>query len=638
MSPSDPQTPTRQRQVAWFQSSVVRRSSSAVDEAVDELTEKSQFLLRKSPRGGSSTCSTGSVAATTPRTSSSTGASASVSTGTEDVQERLDSTEEEGDNEEETVTTPIATFHRDEIIVGELLGEGTFSCVYEVTGFDLRNNDDTGCDTDEHDSNQQQQSLLRQQLASNSPTLYALKHLKDTLLQNSHEFEQAATDLVMEAKYLSALDHPNILKLHGEPLNGTAAINNGVDGYFLLCDRLSETLAGRIQRWRDGDLEAAESNTIDRKLSYALQIAQALNYLHEQRILFRDLKPSNIGFHQQDQERIQLFDFGLCRELPPQEQARPYVYETVQANANTMDTSTSSRLEHSVTMDVDESAAEVQQREEVYVMSGAGTQIYMAPEVLVQHRYNLKADVYSWAMTVTEMLLLEKPLPHYEMDEHIQYVCVEGDRPALEGHPEISNSVADLLAWAWEGNVSKRCSMAQVCEELQEIVIVTAEQQQGQSTWCCRPSWHSRIFQAASRLQQYLVSVMGRALDRVSSFLFRRNSKSSRDVTFDLPQEKEQAEEESGTKAPSSYNPRADADSPSPNNDGDGCALSPRPTPRVFRTAILKRKPSSASTTAMTDDELDDDDLGLPLFPFYSKPPMEALVERHNSSSSGAAP
>ena len=335
-----PTTP-RQRQKAWWQSSVVRRSSSAVDEAVDELTEKSQFLLhrRRSPalRSSSSTSSV-SVSASASSYNNHSGqgtcnhatcsktrilAAAGVDGCDDDPactvsdDDEYNSHSQQDDCVTTTTTTnnnntAIALFDRSEIQCGRLLGTGTFSCVYEVTGFTLQLQNDK-----ENTSNHMAQ--LRQDVASaaavqveegsatasststttntTTTTRYALKHLKQDLLTSTKDFEAAATDLVMEAKYLAALDHPGILKLRGLPYGGTAAFKTSGhhDGYFLLTDRLVETLAQRIERWKEQPQPAPgqnsdETNSIVCKTQYALQIADAVAYLHERRIIFRDLK------------------------------------------------------------------------------------------------------------------------------------------------------------------------------------------------------------------------------------------------------------------------------------------------------------------------------------------------------------
>jgi serine/threonine protein kinase len=52
------------------------------------------------------------------------------------------------------------------------------------------------------------------------------------------------------------------------------------------------------------------------KTNYAYQLAKAVLYLHERRIISRDLKPLNVEFAVHDMDHVILFDFGLCRVLP----------------------------------------------------------------------------------------------------------------------------------------------------------------------------------------------------------------------------------------------------------------------------------------------------------------------------------
>ena len=51
-----------------------------------------------------------------------------------------------------------------------------------------------------------------------------------------------------------------------------------------------------------------------------LQIATAMMYMHEHSIIFRDLKPQNIGFDVRGD--VKIFDFGLARIMP--EDGNPY--------------------------------------------------------------------------------------------------------------------------------------------------------------------------------------------------------------------------------------------------------------------------------------------------------------------------
>ncbi|OEU22383.1 kinase-like protein [Fragilariopsis cylindrus CCMP1102] len=156
------------------------------------------------------------------------------------------------------------------------------------------------------------------------------------------------------------------------------------------------------------------------------EIASALEYIHLQGVVFRDLKPTNIGFSAET-NTVQIFDFGLSRELP------------------SLDTSTP------------------------FSMSGkVGTLRYMAPEVAAHQPYNISSDVYSWAIVSYEILSLVKPFFGWTRDLHADLVCNRGIRPETTNtiHP-ISTEMVVLLEQSWSSVPSNRGSMSQIGVQLQ---------------------------------------------------------------------------------------------------------------------------------------------------------------------------
>lgn len=284
-----------------------------------------------------------------------------------------------------------------------------------------------------------QYQMVRESFAANAmdPNTgrgrFAIKQLQHYLLRDKDEFAAAASDMTLEAAYLARFNHPNIIALRGLPATGLQALAEGrEDGYFLILDRLQGTLDERLNEWIANPIDERNDQeaVTAMKLNYAQQLASALHYLHQNRIIFRDLKPHNIGFDTDGQ--LKLFDFGLCRELPSQQ------------------------LQGDVVQDL-------------YEMSGVGTRRYMAPEIVRDRMYNDKADVYSFSLVLWQMFTLLKPYDTYSTRDHKKFVCAGGERPTLEC-PSFPHGLVALLEHAWCDSVSDRYTMGEVLHQLEQLV------------------------------------------------------------------------------------------------------------------------------------------------------------------------
>jgi serine/threonine protein kinase len=312
----------------------------------------------------------------------------------------------------------LPRFDREDFELGDLIAFGGFSNVYEVTHFKV---DSELTEEPEHEKKR-----------------YVVKHLNPKLAFNPKKLVVGAKDLVMEAHFLSALDHENIIRLRGWSAAGIAgfAATGRADGFFLILDRLDMTLAKRISIWREeakkgkGLLKGRHSNKnqlLAERLQAAIDVSSAVKYLHERRILFRDLKPANVGFDAGG--TLKVFDFGLAVEIPFH--AEP---------------------------------------ETTFKLAGnTGTSRYMAVEVIRKEPYNLKADVFSYSILLWEIMALCKPYDGLLGHQVKESVSVFGERPSVPRSWPVA--LRRLLRRGWSESICNRPTM----EEVHKILVKVHE-------------------------------------------------------------------------------------------------------------------------------------------------------------------
>mmetsp|Transcript_18241 Transcript_18241/g.41855 ORF Transcript_18241/g.41855 Transcript_18241/m.41855 type:complete len:461 (+) Transcript_18241:165-1547(+) len=266
---------------------------------------------------------------------------------------------------------------------------------------------------------------------STSRNRYVMKQLSSDLKRaDKINFLKGTVDLAMETRFLASLNHKNIICIKG--LSSKDAFS---DGYFIVLEKINETLARRVKGWMDidrqckgitgvftGSKKKARRLQLER-MSAACDLVSGMDYLHRRNVVFRDLKPDNIGFSFEG--ILKIFDFGLAKEL----------------------------------RDTDRN------KDGLYNLTGCtGSIRYMSPENIQGRPYNLKTDVYSWAMIMWNILALEPPFALYTEQMIIDRVCSRGYRPKI--FSTWSARMAKIIGRSWSADIKERPNFSEISSQL----------------------------------------------------------------------------------------------------------------------------------------------------------------------------
>lgn len=385
----------------------------------------------------------------------------------------------------------IPKFEAKELTFGRVLGRGTF-CVVRECNFNASSNGSLGSSSSRGSffgrrgrnlnsstsnnklwSSSAHRSVSSERSISSNPqrnqrrlankSRYVIKQLSSDL-KNSNKitFLKGMVDLAMETRILAALDHENIVKLEA-----TSACDAFSEGYFIVLEKINETLSKKVKGWMDIDRQCKGITGVftgskskvrrlqSERIAASYDLSVGMNYLHQRRIVFRDLvsrgssvdsfkrvcdhahiatfyqllldtqKPDNIGFNYVGV--LKIFDFGLAKELNDAERTKDGLYN---------------------------------------MTAKTGAVRYMSPENAQGKPYDLTTDVYSWAMIMWFVLALEPPFAMYTEPMIEERVCQRGYRPKLFN--AWSPRISKLISRSWSENPKERPSFAKIAEELRK--------------------------------------------------------------------------------------------------------------------------------------------------------------------------
>jgi NIMA (never in mitosis gene a)-related kinase len=208
-----------------------------------------------------------------------------------------------------------------------------------------------------------------------------------------------------EAEILSSLKHTNIIRYR----NCTQVKSK----LFILMDYAD---GGDLSKFIDN--RRGRLIPEDRILDYFVQICLALKYLHDRKIMHRDLKPQNVFLAKGN--IIKLGDFGISKTL-----------------------------EHTADLAV----------------SAVGTPVYCSPEICMGRGYNMKSDIWSLGCILYELLSLKRAFFGANIGEILRRVMARSP-PALP--TQYSKDIRDLTLRL----LSKRHNQRPTINEIFQLSLI----------------------------------------------------------------------------------------------------------------------------------------------------------------------
>jgi hypothetical protein len=176
-----------------------------------------------------------------------------------------------------------------ELTLGKVLGRGGFCVVQEVNKIKDGDAQNKKSDEDEHFIHnivQDRGFMAAHVIRKGKDYRYAVKKMQDSSRKDPQTFINSVVDLAVEARFLSVVRHPNIIKMRAMDMGDRYRPE-----FFVVLDKLYDIMPIRLQKWKKQKKGGLNKMMFDRKgnkqaafwverLTVAYDIACALKYLH----------------------------------------------------------------------------------------------------------------------------------------------------------------------------------------------------------------------------------------------------------------------------------------------------------------------------------------------------------------------
>lgn len=233
---------------------------------------------------------------------------------------------------------------------------------------------------------------------------------KLVLLDNMNDRDRTLS--LQEVEVLRRLRHPNIVRHHASWRSRSGSVE--FDSDDILVNIMEFCAGGDLRMWLQSKAGAEEHLVEHTILRLFGQMICGIQYIHQHKILHRDLKSSNMLLDR-DHQLVKIGDFGIARVL--------------------------------------ENTSEV-------AVTMLGTPYYMSPEVCRGEPYGEKSDMWSMGCVLYEMCVLRRA---FEAQSLLGLVyCIVSERYDPIPGDRYSQGVADLIALLLSKSADDRPSAEQV--------------------------------------------------------------------------------------------------------------------------------------------------------------------------------
>eukprot|EP00878_Enallax_costatus_P020965 GHUV01022181.1.p1 GENE.GHUV01022181.1~~GHUV01022181.1.p1 ORF type:complete len:482 (+),score=159.09 GHUV01022181.1:903-2348(+) len=188
-----------------------------------------------------------------------------------------------------------------------------------------------------------------------------------------------------------------------------------------LCIVFEYMSGGSVYDWirREGPLKLSQV------LKVCVEVSRGMDYLHQRKIIHRDLKAANLLLDENGM--VKIADFGVAR--------------MIEANG--------------------------------HMTAETGTYRWMAPEVIEHKPYDEKADVFSFGVVLWELLTCKIPYSDMTPLQAAVGVVQKGLRPAIP--PNCPPQLTTMMAACWDASPMHRPSFKELTPQLQVLLDLVKE-------------------------------------------------------------------------------------------------------------------------------------------------------------------